>query len=159
MVSRDVTFDGVSTRAHPLPTGLLRIYRFLPAIGLGLLLGCGDSTGPESVAGRYVLENFGGSALPVRLHETPDTILDLIAGDIRLDADGTCSTGLSWILVDAGVRTTPSERELCLWSNSGFLSVTWPERDIDKGRSTESASIVEGVLTLTDRGVPFVYRR
>ncbi len=103
-------------RAEGDPMPKLRFLILATAVLAGGLLtpACGDDpTGPESVAGLYILQTVNGETLPVFLNFTLFTIS---AGSFQLKSDGTYTISLT---IDVG---------------SG------PETDIDTGTFTVDGS-------------------
>ena len=83
------------------------------------LAACGDSTGPESVAGRYNLVSVNGMPLPVVVVQVLDNKFELTAGHIQLNADLTCSVSITAEVTTDGDVTTETEGDTCTWSQTG----------------------------------------
>ena len=104
--------------------------------------GCSDSTGPESVAGRYTLVSIDGIPLPYVLEDLDEKI-EITAGHFQLDSDGTCSFSTTVrTTTDSGQVTTEPELDTCTWTlNITTLAVT------DSGGDTSTGSVIDGTIT------------
>ena len=107
----------------------------------GLLTACGDSTGPESVAGTYILQTVNGEALPVTVQGDV-----LSAGSIQLNSAGTYTVSLT---ID-GQAESGTDTFTVDGSTVTFLD----EGDVD---FTETVS--GDTLTIVDDGFTFVFRK
>ena len=102
-----------------------------PVLAGGLLTACGDSTGPGSVVGIYILQTFNGLNLPVQLGPpgppgTAFTRGEITAGSVQLlDMGNTCSVSLTirTTVTDATGNvtsvTTDTETGTCTYSVTG----------------------------------------
>jgi hypothetical protein len=65
--------------------------RILPAVAVLLLVGaCGDSTGPkENQVGVFQLRLVGAQPLPAVYIDKSDLKIEIIAGSVRIESDGT----------------------------------------------------------------------
>jgi hypothetical protein len=59
------------------------------AILITLMLGCGESVGPDDAPGSYVLRRVDGDPLPAVLYDNEIYAVRVISDTIRLRADGT----------------------------------------------------------------------
>ena len=108
----------------------LRFLILATAVLAGGLLtpACGDDpTGPESVAGLYILQTVNGEALPVVKENAGFTI---IAGSIELKSDGTYT------------------------ESSTFDFGSGPETDIDTGTFTVDGSTIQFSPGAGSMGLP-----
>ena len=112
----------------------------------GLITACGDdSTGPESIFGLYILVSINGEALPVDVEG-----LEISAGSIQLNSDGTYSASLTielfGELTDTGTFTVDG-------STVDFI----PSGGDLEDRFT--ATVSGNTLTLVEDGETFVFRK
>ena len=118
---------------------------------------CGDSdpTGPESeAAGRYTLISVNGMPLPAVLLQVLENRFEVLEGHFQLNADGTCSGSITGRATTDGVVTTETEMDTCTWTlNNTVIVFTYPDGD------TDVASLIDGIITITDEGVVFVFQK
>ena len=115
---------------------------------------CGDSTGPESVAGRYALVSVNGTPLPFVLVQVLENKFEITAGHIQLNSDGTCSAAVTFRTTEDGVVTTDTEADTCTWTqNNTAIVFTFPDG------STDAGSLIDGTISVTTDGVVLVYRK
>lgn len=139
------------------------IHRAIGAIAIVLLAGCGDnSTSPKkSVTGTYTLDNIGGDPLPATLDQEQGYLLEVTAGAITLNSNGTFSdTYTLRETTDTGVNEAPIP---CTgtWTQSGNnLTLTETTTDYcgDEGSGTWDGS---NTLTVDwgNIGLPAVHKR
>jgi hypothetical protein len=97
----------------------MRLVALLSILATTLVAGCGDSTGPGSVAGTYALVTWDGEPLPVVVWQTwnvDDFVrTELTAGTLRLDRDGTCDFSFAFerteYTASTGERQVDTETE------------------------------------------------
>ena len=116
---------------------------------------CGDSTSPESVAGRYSLVSVNGDPVPFVIVQVEVDRFELSAGHIQLNADGTCSFALIYQTTEDGVPTTDTESDTCTWTlNNTTIAFTFPD-----GR-TNAGSLIDGRISInTSDAFALVYRK
>ena len=77
---------------------------------------CGDATGPESVAGRYALISMNGTPLPFLVVQVLEEKVEVAAGHIQLNADGTCTAAFTFRVTADGEVTSNLEARTCTWT-------------------------------------------
>ena len=121
---------------------------------------CGDSTGPESSAGRYTLVSVDDEPLPFVMRLEGTFTLEITAAHIQLNADGTCSAaGTFRTTVDEVVRTD-TDVDACTWTrNNTEIGIT------SSNGSPTTGSLIDGTMTFLSDGSSdlvgsvFVYRK
>ena len=115
----------------------------------GLLPACGDDpTGPESVAGTYILQTLNGGALPVTV-----VGVEVSAGSIQLNSAGTYTLSLT---IDFGPGPL-TETETGTFTVDGS-TVDFDEGDVDEVDFTGTVS--GDTLTIVgEDGDTFVFRK
>ncbi len=115
----------------------------------GLLTACGDDddiTGPESIAGTYILQTVNGDALPATVQG-----VEVSAASIQLNSNGTYTLSLTTEFfgeqTDTGTFTVDG-------STVNFLD----EGDVDEG-DRFTGTISGDTLTIVDEGNTFVFRK
>ena len=124
------------------------------AIASLALAACSDSTGPESVAGRYELVSINGDPLPFVFFQRFEEKIEFTAGHIQLNSDLTCNRSFTIRTTTDGEVTTDTATGTCTWTqNDTAISVTFSEFDIDVG------SLIDGNLALASLGLALLYQR
>ena len=130
----------------------------LLSVALLTLAACGgsDPTGPEdTIPGRYNLVSLNGTALPFVLIQILEDKIEVTAGDLQLNSDGTCSSSLTTRETLDGVVTTETQTGLCSWTlNNTAIAFVWTE-DGD----TDSGSLIDGRVTVTSDGLVLVFEK
>lgn len=107
----------------------------------GLLAACdGDSTGPGSIFGTYILATVNGQPVPVEIQGT-----EMTAGWIRLDSNGTYTISMTV----NGVTPDPGDGTFTVDGSSIEFS----------GDINMSGTISGNTLTIVDEGVTCVFRK
>ncbi len=87
----------------------MRPVALIVALAVSLLTGCGDSTGPEAIAGNYTLRTINGQDLPFLIVQVLDDKIELTAGSLRINSDNTFSANLTLATTDGGATTSETE--------------------------------------------------
>ena len=121
---------------------------------LVLSAACGDSTGPDSIAGRYVLKSIDGSPLPVVIFQMFSDKVEVTSGYLQINADGTCRSSLSRTLTEENRVTNETDGDMCTWTQDGSEVVfSYPDG------ATDTGSLTGNVLAIRDGGLAFVFAR
>ncbi len=111
---------------------MLRLVRstLLAGIAAVALGGCKDSTGTDAdaVAGVYTLVTIDGQQLPVIVDQVGNDIVELTAGTVTLDANGTFSDVTDLRFTESGVATTEVDAAQGNWTVVG-TTVTFGPAD------------------------------
>ena len=132
----------------------MRRFVFLAVVCVAFVA-CGDSLSPEeSAAGRYALVSINGTPLPFLFFQLLENKLEFTAGHIQLNSDLTCTTSFTVQATTEGVVTTATETGTCTWTlNNTAIVFTYPEGD------TDTASLIDGTISLADEGIVFLFQR
>ena len=132
---------------------------------LASLATCGDSTGPESVAGTYTLRSVNGEPLPwvqgVSLREDGlEETLEVTTGHTVLGSDSSCEFSSSIVSTVVDVfgnllsRSIMIETDPCTFVfGNGALTLNYTDGNVDTG------SIAGSQLTITRGGDVWVFRK
>ena len=126
------------------------------ALAVGLLVGCGNPTGPEAIAGNYTLRTIDGQDLPFAIEaqtQMLDVEIELAAGSLRINSDNTFSLSLTLATTVGG--TTTSETE----TTTGSYTLNETAITLTSDGETVTGSIIGNTLTLIDEGLTFVYQK
>lgn len=127
---------------------------------VALLTACdGDSTGPESVAGLYILQTYDGMSLPAVLAGAGNNKLEITAGSVRLNSDNTYSRSSTLRHTQAGTVTTKTDTQAATYTVSGSTIQFSPGTIDGRSRMLPPAPISGNTLTITIAGNPFVYTK
>ncbi|MFL5614958.1 MAG: hypothetical protein ACJ796_14940 [Gemmatimonadaceae bacterium] len=133
------------------------------AIGILLLtlaVGCGsdkiNGPGNESVVGSYALKTMNGATLPTVVIQTPDDKLEVITGTLDLHTDGSYLLVFDLRETQGTAVTDDQSIESGTYSRSN-TAVSFHPSDNSGVWSASYAS--GGILTVTEAGVTFVFRR
>lgn len=120
-----------------------------------IVLGCSDGTGPNATPeGTYVLSTINGGVLPVVVLQAGSDRLEVTAGQVRINRDGTGSDSYSFRLTQAGGITLYTENDVGTWTLQGNnLRIAWASG------SVETFAWGGDSLTMTDQGMTMVYQR
>lgn len=120
------------------------------------LIGCGDSTGPQSITGTYTLTTILGLPLPAIVVQVPGDEVQVTAGSLTLNSDKTWNASVTQKETTTAGTTTSTLTSTGTYSVSGNTI-----HAIDPGDdSTLDGSIVNGTLTVTDeQGVTLVFKK
>ncbi len=107
--------------------------RALLAMSVVGLVACSgdDVTGPESVAGTYLLQSIDGMTLPTILTSYYTTYTsEYVAGSITLDQDMTCRDAFTIRKAEGGSVTTETDVDVCTYTYDsddayGAITVSW----------------------------------
>jgi hypothetical protein len=119
------------------------------------MVGCGDSTGPDAIAGRYNLRSVNGEALPVVLIQVLDVTIEITDGHVQLSSSGTCSSSFTWVTSEGSVSDTEFEADTCTWTSTNDVAVVFSWSD----GTTDTGSLSGNTLTVADEGVVYVFSR
>jgi hypothetical protein len=125
------------------------------AFGLGAT-SCSDSTGPGSaVAGVYTLRNVNGITPPVTIYQDATFRVDVLAGEIVLDANGNYQGTTRYQEFDRGIAQQPyNETIVGYWTLSGNqIALT----DRDYPNDPYIGTIDGNTITLSDFGAGGTY--
>ncbi len=115
---------------------------------------CGDSTGPGSVAGRYALVSLNGAPLPAVFFQVLENKVEITAGHIQLNRDGTCSASATFQSTVAGLVETETSEDTCTWTqNHPAFAITFSDG------STDAGSLIDGTISITSEDFVLVYRK
>jgi hypothetical protein len=128
--------------------------RFAAVLLLLASIGCGDSTGPEDVAGRYTLRTINNAPPPVIVDEAVGYRLEITGGEVNLDSDESFSDITLFRETFGTQVTTDSEVAVGDYVISGN-TVTFTTTDGDSYSMTLSGR----TLTQNVQGIIFVYQR
>ena len=123
------------------------------ALAVSLLTGCGDSTGPEDIAGNYTLRSINGQDLPFLIIQVLEDKVEITAGSFRINSDLTYSTSVTVTVTESG--TTTSETE----TDTGTYTLTGTTLTFTSGADTFTGSITGNTLTFIDEGLTLVYQK
>jgi hypothetical protein len=113
------------------------------------------STGPrDQVVGTYTLRTVGGRALPAVVLEDGGDKLEVLAGAVTLDGNGTYRGTMTLRLTEDGRTTTETDGGTGTYTASGSSVVLV---DADGERTT--ATLAGASLTITDGGIVMVFTR
>ena len=137
------------------------------ALAVSLLTGCGDATGPEAIAGHYILRSINGQDLPFLIIQTlPDKVV-LTAGSVRINSDNTYRTRLTAVTTVGPPTPSETETSVGTYTLTG-TSITFTEvRDVftEVGQpftevgDTFTGSITGNTLTIIDEGLTSVFQK
>ena len=117
-------------------------------------LACGDSTGPGSVAGRYALVSLNGAPLPAVFFQVLESKVEITAGHIQLNGDGTCSASATFQSTVVGLVETETQTDTCTWNqNNTAIAITFSDG------STDTGSLIDGTISITADDFVLVYRK
>lgn len=118
---------------------MTRTIRSLLAVAVVTLVSaCSDSSGPNSMTGRYALtriDGINGSGLPVVIFKDPTGEFRITAGEVTLNSNNTFSASGTGQLVESGQTTTVSQTCTGSYtvSGSGVTFTGAPSTDCDGG--------------------------
>ena len=130
--------------------------RFLKTFALVFALtGCGDSTGPSaSPEGTHTLRTVNGGALPAVIVQVGSDMVEVTAGQVRVNGDGTASDSYTIRVTEAGQISSFTETDVGTWTLQGNnLRIAWASG------ITETFARSGDTLTMITEGITFVYRR
>lgn len=131
----------------------------LTACSVALLAGCdSDSTGPTAqVEGTYTLTTVGGQSLPFTIQEVDaDNRIDVLAGVIVLDDDGTFTDETDLNVVVDGVASTEPVDAAGTYVVSGTTITFTPTAGSAYSAVIDASA---GTITQNVEGTAFVYTR
>jgi len=142
-------------------TGFTRTARGRPLALLAALTlaagmtACSDSTGPEPTpVGTWTLVSISGSPLPFVLIQVGLDKLEVTAGRITINQDGTCSFSLTLRSTESGNVTTATETDVCTWTrNNNAMTFSYQDG------TTASGSLSGDTLTLTTQSIIWAFER
>jgi hypothetical protein len=125
------------------------------AFGLGAT-SCSDSTGPGSaVAGVYMLRNVNGITPPVTIYQDATYRVDVLAGEIELDANGNYRGTTRYQEFDHGIAQQPYDETIVgYWTLSGN-QIALTDRDFPNDPYV--GTINGNSITLSDFGAGGTY--
>ena len=133
------------------------------SLALALLIACGgdDSTGPRSIAGSYVLRSINGDPVPILAYEEPDYKVEIVSGNVVLDADGSFTDTHVLRETDGATITVATIPCTGTWTQSGNSLLL--SEDVSNDCGVEAGVEWDGSNTLTVDwgflGIEAVYRR
>jgi hypothetical protein len=138
----------------------MRRVAFVFAMVLPLTLsGCGDSTGPGSVAGTYTLRSINGDPPPVVVDEGIGFREEITAGFIRLNSGGTFTSTHTYRITSGGSTNEVPLTISGTYSRSGDeITLTFDNPD-GPGTDEVIAEWDGDRLTILDFGDIWVYER
>lgn len=102
---------------------MLRTIRSLLALAVVTLVGaCSDSSGPNSMTGRYALmriDGINGAGLPAVIYKDATGEFRITAGDVTLNSNNTFSASGTGQVIQPGQTTTVSQTCAGTYSVSG----------------------------------------
>ena len=119
-----------------------------------LFLACGDSTGPEAIAGNYTLRTIDGQDLPAVILQVLNDKVEVTAGSLRINSDLTFSSSLTAAATTSGTTTSATDTQTGTYTLNG-TAITLRFQDA----STSTGSITGNTLTVIDEGLSLVYRK
>ena len=137
----------------------MRTIVFIGFLSCALLFSGCDSGGSndsfeQNITGTYALQTVDGVALPFVVVQVMDNKIELLEGQMRLDADQTFSASLTARITEDGVATTETESDTGTYSVSGTtLTLTYGDG------TTESGTLVGKTMTITAEEITFVFRK
>lgn len=106
-----------STSKFLLPTSALGWFRAAALAATCVTLACGESTGPQTVPGHYVLQSVAFRALPVTIVRDSAFDIAVLGGSITLDADsGFTDVRIYRVTSDGEPPTTLADTLVGTWS-------------------------------------------
>jgi hypothetical protein len=105
---------------------------------------------PADISGTYTLVSVNGSALPYTMtHEPPG--VRVTSGSFRIDADGTCTSDVSFVLPSGEAMSRPVS---ATWTRDGTrLTMSW------QGAGVTNGTVEGDTFTMDNEGQIFVYRK
>lgn len=135
-----------------------RIVLVLAMVAPLALAGCGDSTGPGSIAGTYELRSINGDPVPVLLESGPPQE-ELTDGFVRLNADGTFVASHTVRISSSNSTTVAIQTINGAYTRSGN-NVTLNFVDPDGGGPASIDAVRDGDRLTVDDGIDiWVYER
>jgi formylglycine-generating enzyme required for sulfatase activity len=119
--------------------------RLAPLVAAAVLVvGCSESTAPNSLVGTFSLTTVNGQSLPYLFQQSGvDTVL-LTSSFLRLDADNSWLMGITFREDSAGTVTTHTEGAVGTWTRGGnALTLT------ETGGATHAVAVSGTQLTVT----------
>lgn len=127
-----------------------------------VVLGCGDSSNPKSIAGSYPLVSINGHNVPTVAYQETGYTLEVLSGNVVINANGTfADTYTIRETVDATVY--PPETIACngTWTRSGNNLIL--QETATNVCGDDASATWDGNNTITidwaSLGIPAVHRR
>lgn len=133
-------------------------------LALALLVGCGGgdkAAAPKTVHGTYPLVTFNGSALPAVYVQAPGYKLEVTAGTITLNANGSFTDSYSFRETEGTTVTNTTIPCGGTWAQSGNTLTLQETASADCGDTATASWDGNNTLTVNwqGAGVPAVHRR
>jgi len=132
----------------------MRVARPVTITVLLLLVSCGDSTGPETFPGTYVLQAVDGEPLPYLVAQAGSDKLEVTAGLLRIESDNTFTFSLTFLLTDDGNTEEATDDESGTWAVTGSV-IALTSDDGTSRTGTKSGN----VIIVANAGVPWVFEK
>ena len=126
-------------------------------IGIAIMAACGDSTGPSetNISGTYELQTINGQNLPFTLLIVGTYQLEIAAGSVTINANGTYEESTTVREIDGSSTTTTTETSSGTWTRTNN-AVTF----VDGEDQTSLTGALSGsTLTFSEEGSTLVYQR
>ncbi len=118
-----------------------------------LLIGCGDATGPDAIAGNYALQSVNGADLPFIIVQVLEDKAEITVGSVRINADLTWSSSITAEITEGGVTITETE------TSTGTYTLNETAITFIEQGDTFSGSFAGSTLTIIDDGLTWVFRK
>jgi hypothetical protein len=105
---------------------------------------------PADISGTYTLVAVNDGPLPYTMtHEPPG--VRVTAGSFRIDADGTCSSRMEFVVPSGEAMTREVKAR---WTRDGAtLNMTW------EGAGTNTGTLTGDTFVMENEGQRFIYRK
>ena len=134
---------------------MMRFLRAATTLSALAIAACGDSTGPDAIAGTYVLRTVNGTAPPVVVFDEPGFRLEVLSASYTLRGNRTFSS-------TATVRETIDGETITERLDlSGTFTLDGDQITFSDSEGFEfaTATIADDDLTFVDEGLVAVYTR